>query len=97
MKYLLVFALLLLTGCPDPADAPVTVYRATGIEAVSSMTVVIVSVPHDEDLTPGTRTQRALVAWLKANPEAKILHMDVVGNNGWPQEVLLIVEGELGP
>lgn len=87
---------MLLTGCPDAPDPPVTVNRGAGIEAVSNQTVVIVTVTTSSKHTIGTSVQRALAGWLKENPRAKIIQMEVVGRNGSAGEIVLLVEGELG-
>lgn len=86
--------LFLAVGCPAPNDPPVTINRGSGVEAESNVTVVIVDVNYPPDqITAGTAVQRALVGWLNANPEATIKHMNVVGANGSPNEIVLLVEG----
>lgn len=95
MKRLALLLLCLLVGCPV-SDPPASVNRGAGVEAVSSVTVLTIPVVGSDTATPGTNVQRTIVAWLKANPEAKILQMESVGNNGYSHEIVLIVEGKLG-
>jgi len=94
--YLLLFAIIMLIGCREPADAPVMINRGSGVESVSSMTVVILSVTRSNDLTAGTTVQRSLVTWLKANPDVTIQHMSVIDANG-PSEIVLVVGGPITP
>ena len=97
MKHLFsVILLLLLAGCTDPIDPPITINRGSGIEAISSQTVAVVPVlSNSSSLTPGSKVRQSLVLWLVANPDARIIHMVVVGGNGYPNEIVIVAEGKL--
>ena len=102
MKYLLlVLTTLLLLGCPEAthsSSGPVALNRGSGVEAVTSTTVLYIPIRKTvqyERTTYGYLVQQTLVKWLKENPDATIKHMVVVGFSGGPKEIVLIVEGEL--
>jgi hypothetical protein len=92
----IVLTAISLAGCPAPIDPPATVNRGSGVEVVSSLTVCSIKVDGDATQhSEGSLVQRALVKWLNENPDVEIQNMDVVGPNGHPREIVLIVKGEL--